>query len=171
MSVHFSHQATAVAEVAWPIQLLAHLPTYKPTDRAPHSRYTVAPRLTCGSDLGQTTDTMAYPHFVAIVMMASSLFAQQQAANRFIHVSVTDEKNRFVTGMTNADFSVRENGMVRPAAFFASPDDEITVAVVAPGISMSSIGEAHVVTSISDALQLLGSRPCNMEDWAVLLQN
>jgi hypothetical protein len=95
------------------------------------------------------TYTMAMPNwlrFVATALMASGLSAQQQPANRFVHVAVTDPMNRFVTGLTADHLSVRENGVQRPVAFFAGPDDTIEIVVVGTGGS----------PSVAEALQLLG---------------
>jgi hypothetical protein len=84
--------------------------------------------------------------FVATALMASGLFAQQQPANRFVHVAVTDPMNRFVTGLMADHLNVRENGVQRPVSFFAGPDDTIEIAVVGAGAS----------PSVAEALQILG---------------
>jgi hypothetical protein len=103
---------------------------------------------------------MAMPNWLrfvsAAILIVPGLFGQQQPAGRFVDVVVTDSMNRFVTGLTATDFTVRENGIVRRVTSVATPEDSISIAVFAPGTSVRTTGDVMLAPSAAGAVNMLG---------------
>jgi hypothetical protein len=83
--------------------------------------------------------------------------------NRVVYVSVTDPKNRFVTGLERDHFEILENGIRRTITGFSSVDSPISIAIVsdAPAPPARNVDRAadelFQASSLSEALRQLAA--------------
>lgn len=101
-----------------------------------------------------------------LIAGAVSLAAQQAPPSQsgLIPVTVTEPRNRFVTGLRQENFSILENGIPRPITYFSGLDAPFSVAII--GESPLSLGDMLKpgdtliqTSSLSDALgQLIASK-------------
>jgi hypothetical protein len=99
---------------------------------------------------------------VGALHLAAQPASPQQSG--FIPVTVTEPHNRFVTGLTQENFAILENGSPRPVTYFANGDSPIALAIISESqIPMTDIlkpgDELFPATSLSGAVpQLMASK-------------
>ena len=99
---------------------------------------------------------------IAFDLCVSPLFAQAQS-DRLVHVTVTDPRGRFVTGLEQEHFAIIENGVNRRIINFSDVTSPISVAIVsetqldAGSFSSNNNDELIQTRSVSDALQQLSA--------------
>jgi len=100
---------------------------------------------------------------VLVLAGVASLMAQQTPASRTIHVVVNDAKNRMVTGLSQENFDVTENGILRSITAFSDANSPISLAIVTPSIPAEvtalrrSADEIIQAESVADALRALAA--------------
>jgi hypothetical protein len=111
-----------------------------------------------------------------LAMPPVDLMAQSTARTQFLFVSARDSSNRFVTGLSQDDFEVTQQGMKRTITYFSDAESRLCVAAVggADDLARLDIGsldrpqdEVFKTLSVNAAVSWLAS--CNGSRKALVL--
>jgi len=96
-------------------------------------------------------------------LQTPSTVSARPVFNRLLRWSVTDPADRFVTGLQQENFDVRENGFSKPLVYFEGPDSPSAIAVCSASdmTDLSSLPVPGVVQTrnIEDAIRHVSSQP------------